>query len=109
MVFTAISAAIQPPKPVPTTVRSLEIELIEQVEIEVGQVVDRAHALGQLGAAKAWMRRRDDVRVLGEFVDGGRGRLDAVLGVKEQQRPARALFDEIDPRAIDDKRLRLTR
>ena len=109
MVFTAISAAIQAPKPDADHGEVLEVELIEQVEIEVGQVVDRAHALGQFGAAVAGMGRRDDVRVLGEFVDGRSRRLDAVLGVEEKQRRARTLFDQIDPRAIDDKRLRLTR
>ncbi len=109
MVFTAISAAIQAPKPDADHGEILEVELIEQVEIEIRQIVDRAHALGQFGTAIARMGRRDDARVLGEFVDSRRGRLDAVLGVEEKQRRARTLFDQIDPRAIDDKRLRLTR
>ena len=53
--FTAISAAIQAPSDTPTTVRSRKIELIEKIEIEIGQIVDRAHARRQFRAAE----RRD--------------------------------------------------
>ena len=39
-----------------------KIELVEEIEIKIRQIVDRAHALGQFRAAEARMRRRDDVR-----------------------------------------------
>jgi hypothetical protein len=50
------------------------------------------------------MRRGHDPRRLGELIDRGHCRLDAVLGMKEKDGPAHPAFDHIDPRAFYNER-----
>jgi hypothetical protein len=47
------------------------------------------------------MRRRDDARVAGECIDRRGRRLDAILGMKKEQRRPFAALDAVDLRAID--------
>ena len=50
------------------------------------------------------MGRRDHARAFGQFLDCRRRRLDAVFGMKEEERTPGAPLDHIDPRSIDDER-----
>ena len=63
-----------------------QIELIEQIEIEIREIVDRTHALGQFGTAETRMRRGDNARPFGKLVDRRGGRLNAVFGMQKKQR-----------------------
>ena len=78
-----------------------QVELVEQVEIVVGEVVDRIDALRQLGGAKARMRRRDQARLRREPVEHRRRRIEPDAGVQEQQRPALAALEHVHGDAVD--------
>src|SRR5262249_56117873 len=50
------------------------------------------------------MRRREHACVGGEAVEHRRVRLDADAGMQEQERPARAALNHVDPQAVDRDR-----
>ena len=99
--MTAISAAIQPPNDTPTSDRIAQVHRLQQIEIEIGEIVDRGHVLRLLGAAEARMRRRDHARLRGELLEHRRVGLDADAGMEEQQRPPGAGLDHLDAHAGD--------
>ena len=81
-----------------------KIELLEQVEIEVGEVIDRCHALGKLRAAEARMRWRDHAAAAGKLGQHRRRRIDPDARMQEQDRPALAALGYLDGNAIDHER-----
>ncbi len=83
----------------------LEPQLVHQVEIEIGEVVDRGEVLRLLGAAEARMGRRDDSRLGGKQVEHrGVGR-DADAGMEEEDRGTLAALDPFEPYARDRSQL----
>ena len=85
---TASSAAIQPPSEKPTRWTRVEIELIEEVEIEVGEVVDGIEPVRRVGLAEARMLRHDHVVPRGESAMNGSQR-PAPLGAVQDRAAAR--------------------
>ncbi len=100
----AISAASQPPNDTPTTAIVRERQLIDEVEIEIGEVVDAVEPARRLRAAEAGMGRRQHTRARGQRVEHRRVRLDADAGMQEQQRPALPALDHLDADAVDGDR-----
>ena len=49
--------------------RVAQVELLEKIEIEVGEIVDRAHALRQLGSAEAGMGGREQPGAAAECIE----------------------------------------
>jgi hypothetical protein len=79
----------------------VETELIDEVEIEIGEVVDGIEFWRLLGAAEARMARSDHARPLGQAVEHRRRRLDADARMQEQERPPAAALGGVDADAID--------
>ena len=97
----AISAAIQAPSETPTTVSIAQIELIEQVEIEIGEVVDGVKDFGCFGAAEARMDRRDHARMRGAAGRAPAPRVEPDAGMQEQSGRPLPLLDAFDANAVD--------
>ena len=57
--FAAISAAIHPPIEQPSDIDRVEVETIQQLEIDVGDIVDAIEPVRQAGPAKARVRGHD--------------------------------------------------
>ena len=81
-----------------------QIELIEQVEVEIGEVVDGVERPRLLRAAEARVHRRQHPRARRQPIEHRRGRLDADAGMQEQQRPAGAALDQLHADAGDGDR-----
>src|SRR5262249_6005605 len=79
----------------------LEVELVEQIEIEIGEVVDGGERLRLLGVAKARMARRDHAGTLGELVNEGSVAIEPDARMKEQKRPTAPFFDGLNLDAVD--------
>ena len=86
----------------PDDERIAQVERIHDIEIEIREVVDRGHAGRPLGMPEARMGRRDQPAAFGQHRKHGRGRVEADMGVEEQDRPAAATIDELKPRPVDD-------
>jgi hypothetical protein len=67
--------------------RSLR-QRVEESEVEMNEVVDRAEIRRTRRAAEAGMRRCDRARVTGEQFDDGQPRIDVLKTVEQQQRIA---------------------
>jgi hypothetical protein len=78
-----------------------QIELLEQVEIEIGEVVDPVERSRRLLPAEAGMRRNQEAAVRGEPLQHRRVGLDADSGMQEQQRPSAPALDHLDLDAAD--------
>ena len=71
-----------------------QIERVEQVEIEIGEVFDRVQLPRRVGAAEPGMRGRDHARAARPDASStGARRLEADAGMEEQQRPSAAALD----------------
>ena len=79
----------------------VERELVDEVEIEIGEVVDAIERLRRLRAAEAGMGRRQHARAGGEGVEHRRIGLEADAGMQEQERPAAPALDHLDADAVD--------
>ena len=101
-----ISAATQPPKQAPTRTASCKPELGGEVEIEIGEIIDRADAVDQRGIAPARMARRDHPIAAGEKVEPRPLRHQPFAGVQKQQWPAGAALDQFEAGAGDGNRAR---
>jgi hypothetical protein len=96
VVFTAMAA-----DPCPDHRRLAQIERFEQVEIEIGEVVDGVEALRQLRLAITGMGRRDHLRRAAQQLQRRLGAVETDLRMKEEQRPAAAAAFNLDFDAID--------
>jgi hypothetical protein len=65
-----------------------QIKRIEQIEVEIGEIIDGVELGRNLGAAVTGMRRRDDARTLGKTIECRAGAVETDFGMEEQQRPA---------------------
>ena len=79
----------------------LEVELIDEVEIEIGEVVDGGESPRLLGIAEARMARRNHAGMLGELVDDGGVAIEPDAGMEEQKRPTVPFFDGLNLDAVD--------
>ncbi len=84
--------------------RLLEVELLHGIEVEIGEVVDGGQRRRQLGAAEAGMRRRHQPAAVGKQRQHRGGRLDADMGMEEQDRAAAAAVDQLELRPVDRDR-----
>jgi hypothetical protein len=82
----------------------LEVELVEQIEIEIGEVVDVVERPRLLGAGEARMAGRDQVRLLGQAVEHGCRRIKSDAGMEEEERAPAALVDRLDADTVDRER-----
>jgi hypothetical protein len=82
----------------------VEIELVDEIEIEIGEIVDGVERWRLLGAAEAWMARGDQARPLRQAIERRRRCADADAGMQEQQRPTAAALDQLDADAVDHPR-----
>ena len=101
MLRAASSAAIQPPSEMADQIDVVEIELVEQVEIEVGEVGDGVEPVRRVGGAEARMLGHDHVVARGEVGHVGQPAAGAAGAVQEQQRTARAAAHQADVAAAD--------
>ena len=103
---TIISAAIQPPKQAPTRTASSQPERGCEIEIEVGEIVDRADPSGSARVAEAGMRRRDDPVPSRQQIEPRPLGHQPLAGMQEQQRPALPALDQFEARPRDRYRPR---
>src|SRR6185369_15060753 len=85
----------------PDNDRVLEVEVIEQIEVEIGEVVDGGERLRLLGVAEARMARCDHACMPGKLVDGGGVAIEPDAGMEEQKRPTASFFDGLNLDAVD--------
>ena len=76
--------------------RAVEPQLVHEVEIEVGKIVDGRKILRLLGAAEARVRGRDDPRLGRQPVEHRRVGCDADARMEEQDGPPLAALDQLD-------------
>src|SRR6516165_36484 len=62
-----------------------EIELIEEIEVEIGKVVDAVERFRRLRSAETRMGRNNQAHARGEPGEDGSARLDADAGMEKQQ------------------------
>src|SRR5229473_5592273 len=67
-----------------------EVELMHEVEVEIGEVVDAIEGFWRLRAAEAGMGRNNHPGARGEPLEHGSIGLDANPGMKEEQWPTRS-------------------
>ena len=85
--------------------RIVEPELGREVEIEIGEVVDRAQAVEQRRVAPTRMPRRDDPVAASQQVEPRPLRRQPLAGMQKQQWPALAAFDQLEGGAGDRQHL----
>ena len=79
----------------------VELQLVEEIEIEVGQIVDRSE-VGRTGRCTvAWMARRNHAPLLCEGVEMRPYLLEILLGMQVEKRRARACDMRLDREALD--------
>ena len=79
----------------------VELQLVEEIEIEVGQIVDRSE-VGRTGRRTvAWMARRNHRPVLCQCVEMRPYLLEILLGMQVEKRRARACDMDLDGDALD--------
>ncbi len=66
---------------------SPQIQAIQQLEIEVGDIVDAIEPLGEIGLAEARMRRHDEPALCRQQRNEGLPDFEAAAAVKEKKRP----------------------
>ena len=89
----------------PDQVDVLEFQLVEQVEIEIGEVVDVIEPVRRVGFAKARMFRRDDVELLRQLLHE-RQDICAGRAMQNDERAAGAATHQPDAAASDRKHRR---
>src|SRR5262245_2333518 len=62
-----------------------QVELIEKIEIEVGEIADSIEPCRHVRVAKAGMLRRNDVEFFGEARHGGKPNADAAAAMKKDE------------------------
>ncbi len=83
-----------------------QVELVEQIEIEIGEIVHGRERPRLLGAPEARMRRRQHPVARGEPRQRGRVGFDADAGMQKQQGSAGAPLDQFDLDAADGDEIR---
>src|SRR5262249_56042387 len=76
-----------------------QVELIEKIEIEVGEIADGIEPCRHVRLAKAGMLRRDDVEFFSEARHGGKPNADPPAALKKDEGGARPPAPE--PRAAN--------
>ena len=72
----------------------MQIELLEQIEIDVGEIVDAVDPVGQRRVAEAGMRRGHDLEVAREKIEELGARVDSAGAMQQQeQRSGPAMHD----------------
>ena len=79
----------------------VEFQLVEEIEIEVGQIVDRSKVGRRGRGAVAWMPRRNHRPLLCQCVEIRPYLLEILLGVQVEQRRARACAMDLNGDAPD--------
>src|SRR5262249_53376298 len=79
----------------------LEVELVQEIEIEIGEVVDGRERLRLLGTAEPRMARRDHPRVPREVVEHGCVTVEPDGRMQEQERAPASLLDRLHPHPVD--------
>src|SRR5712692_4559422 len=74
---------------------------MDEVEVEIGEVVDGIEGFWRLRAAEARMGRDNHPSACGEPLQHGSIGLDADPGMKEEQRPTLSALDQLNADAID--------
>src|SRR5262249_15523124 len=80
-----------------------KVEGVHQVEIEIGEIIDRGDTGRPFGMAETWMGRGDQPSAFGQDRENGRRWIEADVGVQEQNRPAVSAVDQLDARPVDDE------
>ena len=80
-----------------------EIQLVQKVQIEIGEVIDRGEGAWLLGAAEARMARRDDAHALRQPVEHRGLWVETDAGMQEEQGPPAPLFRIFYRNTIDGK------
>jgi len=81
-----------------------KIERMDEVEIEIGEVVDAIEGFGRLRAAEPGMDRGEEARLCGKPFENGSVRVDADARMQEKERAALATFHYFDLDAVDADR-----
>ena len=89
----------------PDQVHVLELQLVEHVEIEIGEVVDVIEPVRRVGLAKARMFRRDDVEFFRQLLHE-RQHIRARRAVQNNERAAGPATHQPDAAAADRKHRR---
>ena len=89
----------------PDQVHVLELQLVEHVEIEIGEVVDVIEPVRRVGLAKARMFRRDDVEFLRQLLHE-RQNIRARRAMQNNERAAGPATHQPDAAAADRKHRR---
>src|SRR5712675_150593 len=79
----------------------VELELVEEIEIEVGQIVDRSEVSRTRRRTIAWMARRNHTPLLCECVEIRPYLLEILFGMQVEKRRARACDMGLDGEALD--------
>src|SRR3984893_12952569 len=80
---------------------ALEIELIEEIEVEIGEVVDGVERFRRLRSAETRMRRSDQAHARREPGEDGSAGLDADAGMEKQERRSFSALDHLNADAAN--------
>src|SRR5262245_18386318 len=78
-----------------------QVELIEKIEIEVGEIADGIEPCRHVRLAKAGMFRRDDVELFSEARHGGKQNADPAVAIKKDEEGAGPFGHEPDAAIAD--------
>ena len=73
-----------------------QVQCVHDIEIEIGEIVDRGHGARQFAAPETRMGRRDQRKRSGKLLDHAVGGFDPDRGMQQQQGPAGSALDELD-------------